>query len=480
MQDHKADDDAFAALPDELVLALFIALGDDPRTVASWGRTCKRYATVARDSAIWRNMCALRFPVLFHERFADFDRDERWVYQAMRCEPTCKETRPGGYVIRPYHHRKDTGYAGVVPQWRYYGDLCRGHAEGYGVGFPMDAIEKGVISTFADRPLLNGDKYEGMWCHGPKGFGVRTYANGDRYIGQWHHGQRWGKGMMTWADGRTYQGMWRADKRHGQGVHTKADGRTYDGQFDDDKRHGRGTYTIPGKFTYTGGWWCDRRSGRGLYRDHDNDWTYDGEWRWDRRHGQGTHTAPGDYTYMGNWFDDKRYGRGVYKSEHGWTYDGQWENDMRHGSGMYTNTEGHQYTGEWRNDQRHGRGTYMWPDGTTHDGLWSDGERHGDGVRTSKGDIITSTWKNDIADKHVVLVKASGLRYEGDWDESAGSRGHGVCTYPDGSIVHGTWHGAKCLLCTIVIHPPRDGPGGCAVRPCMACSILAGSMPSAP
>nr|UMO79927.1 Morn repeat domain containing protein [Pandoravirus aubagnensis] len=473
--DHKAGD-AFAALPDELVLALFLALGDDPHAVASWGRTCKRYAVMARDPAIWRNMCALRFPAVIHERFADFGKDEQWVYQAMRCEPTCKETRPGGYVIRPYHHRKDTGYAGEVRQWRYYGDLCRGHAEGYGVGFPMDAIEKGVISTFADRPLLHGDKYEGMWRHGPEGFGMRFYANGDHYIGHWHHGQRWGKGTMTWADGRTYQGEWSADKRHGQGVHRDADGRTYDGQFKDDKRHGRGTYTIPGKSTYTGEWRGDRRSGRGFYQDHNNGWTYDGEWRWDDRHGQGTHTVPGDYTYTGNWFYDKRYGHGVYRSEHGWTYDGEWQADRRHGRGVYEDVAGYRYTGEWRVDRRHGHGISVWADGTTHDGLWANGKRHGVGTsRTAQGNTITHTWSNDTAGDHAVVVEVGGLHYEGGWAEGVGSCGPGVCTYPDGSIVHGTWRGDKCLLCIVVVHPPRDEPGGCTTRPCTACTVLAKS-----
>ncbi|AVK76051.1 Morn repeat domain containing protein [Pandoravirus neocaledonia] len=473
---HNDDDDAFAMLPDELVLRLFLALGDDPRAVASWGATCRRYAAISCDPAVWRNMCAMRFPVALHERFADFGKDERWVYQARRCGPTRKETRPGGYVIRPYHHRKDTGYAGDVRQWRYYGDLCRGHAEGYGVGFAMAAIEKGTISTFADRPLLNDHgKYEGMWRHGPEGFGVHTYANGDRYVGHWHHGRRWGEGTMAWADGSAYRGMWVDDKRHGQGVHTDADGRTYDGRFKDDKRHGHGTFTIPGESTYTGQWRSDVRSGHGLYRDHSDNWTFDGQWRWDKRHGQGTHTVPGDYTYTGSWSGDKRNGRGVYKSECGWVYDGEWLADQRHGHGAYADSTGHRYIGEWRNDHRHGRGVSTWPDGIAHDGLWADGKCHGDGVRTIKGDAVTSTWINDAVGDIVVAVEASGLHYEGGWADGVGSCGQGVCTYPDGSIIHGVWRGVECLSCTVVVHPPQDKTDDCASCTCMACSVLAKS-----
>jgi len=439
--------DVLSTLPDELVLAIFRALGDDPRAVASWASTCKRYAAIAGDPLIWRDMYAARFQIVLHERFADFSKDHRWVYQARSRVATCKETRPGAYVIRPYHHRRDTGYAGGVRQWRYYGDLDCGHASGYGVGLPMAAIEKGTISTFDSRPLLARGRYEGEWRHGgPHGSGVHVYANGDRYSGEWVHGQKGGHGTMTWADGRTYKGQWTKNMKDGSGVYTMADGSTYDGEWKEDVRHGRGIY----------------RSAKG--------WTYDGEWRDDVRCGSGMMWYTDGSTYDGKWWDDVRCGTGTYKSAEGWTYEGTWLRDVRKGCGVMRHPSGWTYDGEWDRDVSWGRGVLHFDNGKVHVGLWQNDQRHGHGVTTTQKAVITGIWQLGVLSQ-CSIVETSGLRYEGGWADDRGSHGHGVCAYPDGSIIDGTWNGVDCLLCFIVVHPPQDNADECCA--CMACAVLA-------
>jgi hypothetical protein len=423
-------DDAFSQLPDELVLAIFEAIGDDPRTVASLALASRRYAVIARDPTIWGHMCAIRFPIALHERYADFGKDERWVYRARRCEPRCGQAvAPGARVIHPYRDVWGTfHYQGRVRSWCYYGDLVSGHAEGYGVGVAIAPGERCTVSTFADRPPPDGGskgKYEGMWLQWPHGFGVYDYPDGGRYSGLWESGLRSGEGAMVWADGSTYRGHWHLDMMNGYGTLNR-DGSVYEGQFVNDQCHGHGTETVPGDNVYTGDWRNGQRSGRGLYR-----------------------------------------------SEQGWSYDGEWKRDERHGFGVWEDSTGDRYAGMWRADRRHGRGIHTWSNGQTHEGLWADDKPCGDGVRTLKDRVITGIWENDDIRGDAIIALTNGTCYVGKWTNATGSWGKGICTYPDGSTIDGTWREARCIAPDTVTHPSRTGSEACGVRPCMACRALA-------
>jgi len=362
--DDVCETDVFSLLPDELVLSVLVALDDDPRALSSWALTCKRHASIAADGLVWRSMCTRRFSTVLHERFADFGKDHRWLYQARVCHLPANATGVGTCIIRA---RKDTGCAGDIYQWHYYGNLCCGQASGYGVGLPTDGTE---LDTMAEplRPLLGRGKYEGLWRFDrPHGFGVRVYITGDRCEGLWDRGQRCGRGTMTWKSGCVY---------------------------------------------------C-----------------------------------------------------------------GDWANDKVNGHGTYTESTGLSYRGEWKDGMRHGHGVQIEANGASHDGQWVNNERSGHGVfTTSTGDVYKGEWDGNAFEGHAVIVEDDGHRYDGGWSsrvgsgDQEGSRGRGVCTYSDGSIIDGTWNGTVCLLCVIIVHPPRDSEGGCASHPCMACRVLAQSL----
>ncbi|WBR14619.1 Morn repeat protein [Pandoravirus kuranda] len=405
MQVHTADDDTrvygqqqqdkpswFSLLPDELVVAVLLALGDDPRSLTSWARTCKRHAAIAQDPEIWRNMCAIRFPTPLHERFADFGKDHQWVYRAHCLRARQDVSGPSARAVRPqYDHIRRVD---IVRQWFYCGDFCGGCASGYGVGMPMRATEQIASIDRAVDIALSGGKYEGMWNDNmPHGFGVRVYPDCACYTGAWVCGQKCGRGVMVWSNGSIYDGEW-------------AEG----------KRHGRGIFTVPGA------------------------WRYDGEWKDDVIHGHGTRIEDDGRTYDGEWVEGKRHGRGTFTVPGAWMYDGEWKDDMIRGRGIHTDTDGNTYDGEWNSDAFSG---------------------------------------------HAVFVEGNGKRYEGGWVMySSGpgcsrSHGRGVCTYPDGSVIDGTWDGTQCLSCVGITHAPRDdNPGGCASDPCMACRALGQDTPA--
>nr|UMO79872.1 Morn repeat domain containing protein [Pandoravirus aubagnensis] len=404
-------------LPDELVVAVLLALGDDPRSLASWGRTCKRHAAIAQDPEIWRSMCAIRFPIPLHERFADFGKDHRWVYRAHRLDVRGDDSGPSARVVRPQsdHIR----HVDIVRQWFYCGDFRDGRASGYGVGLAVDANDKSIASIDCAVGIgRSGSKYEGMWDDNvPHGFGVRVYLDRACYTGAWVRGKRSGHGVMIWSSGSIYEGGW------------------FDG-----KRHGRGIFTVPGV------------------------WRYDGEWKDDMIHGRGTHIREDGRTYDGEWVEGKRHGRGIFTMPAGLAYVGDQLKGAAHREHKACANEGRVvHDGEWRDDVTHGRGIRIDVDGNTYDGEWT--------VDTFNG--------------HAVVDEDDGKRYEGGWTMRDGpgnskSCGRGVCTYPDGSAIDGTWDGVQCLSCVAITHAPRDGnPDGCTADPCMACRTLGQDAPSA-
>lgn len=355
----------FSLLPDELVVAVLLALGDDPRTIASWGLTCKRHADIAHDPTVLQNMCAIRFPAAVHERFADFDKDCRWVYRARSHIFHHEDATGAGTCAISPPPRVCTGRDNVARRWVYYGDFWCGHASGYGVGFTVDEDKLATAIKLLQISAPQGeDKCEGLWDNdAPHGFGTRVYANGNRYTGSWVCGRRCGRGVIVCADGSGYDGEWAEDRRQGYGI-----------------------LTIPGRCVYRG---------------------------------------------------------------------------------------------EWKNGMLHGHGTWIGDDGIVHDGEWKESVRRGHGICTgADGSTYDGEWNGDTFNGHAVAVGDDGKRYEGGWLQrgvgpgNSRSYGRGVCTYPDGSVIDGTWDGTECLSCTIIVHPPRDDPGMCASQPCMACRAL--------
>ncbi|AJF97809.1 Morn repeat protein [Pandoravirus inopinatum] len=398
----------FSMLPDEIVVAILLALGDDPRSLASWGRTCKRHAAIAQDPALWRSMCAIRFPIPLHERFADFDKDHRWVYRAHRLDVRHGGSGPSARVICP--QSDCIRHADIVRQWFYCGDFRDGHASGYGTGLPMDTTKPITSINCAMDLALSQGKYEGMWDNNvPHGAGVRVYPSGACYTGSWTCGQRCGHGVMIWADGSVYDGEW-------------AEG----------KRHGKGTFTVPGI------------------------WRYHGEWKDDTIHGYGTYAHEDGRTYDGDWVNGKKHGRGIFTVPASLAAHGQRKDMVRHEHGICTSAIGAVHDGEWKDDRTHGRGIRIEADGTTYDGEWNVDAFNGHAV------IIESDGKR----------YEGGWTIHSDGPNNSKSYGRGVCTYPDGSVIDGMWDGIQCLSCVGITHAPRDDPGGCASDPCMACRAL--------
>ncbi|AJF97374.1 Morn repeat protein [Pandoravirus inopinatum] len=89
----------FDWLPDELVLAILVAL-DDPRSLASWAQTSRRHHSLADDPSLWRRLCELRFGPLLHCNFVGWGKSWRWLYRAQACEAAATGTDVGAVHAR--------------------------------------------------------------------------------------------------------------------------------------------------------------------------------------------------------------------------------------------------------------------------------------------------------------------------------------------------------------------------------------------
>ncbi|AGO85406.1 Morn repeat domain containing protein [Pandoravirus salinus] len=505
----------FDDLPDEIVVAIVVALGHDLASVARWGSTCKRHHVLAMDAAVWRRLCHVRFGPALHRRFLDVGKDWRWLYEA--------QARVGSGSKR---RGPQTGAALVRvdgAQWVYWGDLLDGSPHGYGVALatPLNRLRCPVriaADGFVYRPQ---DRYEGYWKRAKRhgygvadvgyngatydghwkadkyhGHGVFVRPDVDVYEGAWEAGVKCGHGRVVHQGGDRYEGDWQADCPHGHGTYTWADGTFHVGAWEKGLRHGRGVYTDADGDRYEGDWQRDEIQGPGSMIHADGS-RYEGDWNHGRRHGYGSHTvtrqgrvhrydgqwqrgvlhgygedASPDGTYRGLHHCGKRHGYGVMVFPDGAVYEGQWADDVPTGYGTLRCPSGHLYRGWWAEGLMSGQGVCRWDDGSEYAGTFVDDRPCGAGVYVRCDGECCTTTEDAAGAMHALITRSDGFRYEGGWDPSVGSSGHGTCTYGDGSRIVGVWRGAAALDGEIVSHRTVGGP--CATdSPCEACGVMA-------
>ncbi|AJF97219.1 Morn repeat protein [Pandoravirus inopinatum] len=337
----------FDILPDELVLAVFAALGDDPRSVLDLGATCTRHHALSIDDRLWRDMCQLRFGHPLHTRAHLYGKDGRWVYRAQACAGDM-HTPVGAVDI-------STGM--------YCGDLVDGLPHGYGASM--------------QRPALG--RLEGQSMHRRSAADVRA---SNCCEGEWHKGQAHGYVIYNNADGSIYRGMWENGRRHGHGTTINAHGSRHVGIW----HAGEcpfGTSTAP-----AGNIW------------------HTGEWKKGRPHGHGTARLESGATYKGGYADGVRSGYGVYTCTDGTTIQGIWEADTLTGYAICTDhVAGTRYEGMWANNMSMGFGVQSYGDGSRLAALW-DGVKHSCGnVATHRSsDVTGDRCANDPCAACVALV----------------------------------------------------------------------------
>lgn len=465
----------FDSLPDEVTLGVLAALGvDDVRALLVWSTTCSRHRALTMDPALWRRLYRRRFGSPLHERFLDEGKDWLWLYRARAC------TVP----LASAGHAVGSQVMGALGDGMFWGEFVDGKPCGYGLLYANTALGRDRIPVGTDvaATLRASVRHEGHWraglMHGT-GFAVRT--DGSRYQGDWIDGKYHGHGILTDASGHVfYQGQWQQGSAHGYGV--RLDGRRFAGEWEHGLPNGYGT-CVDAK-PDSGG---NRTTYRGMFRDgtysgygiveYDQGGRYEGEWQDGRAHGFGTYTsADTKETYRGHWERGKHDGFGVLVYRKGHRYEGEWRDGERHGHGIYTCVDGWRVCGTFDGGAQRGYAERVEPDGRVYRGECLDGLPHGRGVICSPDGTVDEglfrhgqfcDGRSDVY--RVVRSRADGFRYEGEWHDSRGSAGHGVCDYPDGSRVTGTWDGAALVDGTI----DRHAPSCAAESSCVACGILA-------
>lgn len=324
--DEHVTETPFDRLPDEIVVAIIVALGDDLPTVVRCAQTCKRHHVLAMDAVVWRPLCESRFGPPLHRRFLDVGKTWRWLCEA-QARVTDGDTRgpqTGAMLVV-------VGFA----QWIYWGDVVDGMPEGYGLALPLPQNRTRCPARVPDDSV--------------------TCQQQGHYEGYWHDGKRHGYGVEVTGDGRSYAGQWEAGKYHGYGV-----------------------CTDPGESVYNGAWCAGYRCGHGSIAYSNGD-RYEGNWHAHQPHGHGVYTWASGATYEGAWQYDTRHGHGSFIGADGMRYDGDWENDRMHGCGSMVYVDGCHYTGDWSTGKRHGYGLYTCTQGSRYDGQWQDDAPHGYG-----------------------------------------------------------------------------------------------------
>ena len=331
----------FDILPDELVVAVIVAVAD-PASLARLALTSRRFAGLVPDSGAWERLYASRYGPPLHLQFRSFGKNWHWLYRAMSCS-----TKSKGSSL-------EVGIAsGSEPGWVYCGDLRRGVAHGYGFASRMSIHGAGCLcrsAPRADNLSAGGEHYEGHWKEGKQhGFGVHTTTDGSVYAGQWRDGKYCGKGTFVDSCGSRYEGDWKRGQRHGSGV-----------------------WTHPNGDVHTGQWIRDRCSGIGelVFAD-------------------GTRTK-------GRWDDDHLHGRAITISANGDRYDREYVHGTVKGMSVDVHADGSSYVGEVIDDEAHGRGMHVWADGSRYAGDWQRGRRDGTGAMTyADGSCWYGAWKDD-------------------------------------------------------------------------------------
>lgn len=330
----------FDGLPDELVLAVTLAL-PDAGTVAAWSLTSRRHRMLAAEPSVWRHLCEAHFGLPLHENFAAQNKDWRWLYRAHACDGQMS----GAVVGRLTGTFGDTDEAYV-----YWGDIADGLPDGYGLACAAPThvhVQDQEQHRPADVATAGRDAYEGLWRRGNMhGHGVRAYRDGRQYTGEYVDGVCCGQGVCVWPDGDKYEGNWKDDQYEGYGVYTFPSGTQYKGHWRDDERHGLGTYTRP-----------------------------DGAF------------------YRGHWKNDMKHGCGISIKRNGSKRAGTFKRDRLDGFGFRLWPDGRWYNGEWRDGQRHGFGTGGDAAGTEHKSEYADGAAHGHGLCAyADGSVLKGRW----------------------------------------------------------------------------------------
>jgi hypothetical protein len=134
--------------------------------------------------------------------------------------------------------------------------------------------------------------------------------------------------------------------------------------------------------------------------------------------------------YRGQISFGKPHGYGRAQEPGGPLYSGEWNDGRPHGVGVETppaNAPGDdppiRYEGMWEYGRKAASGVYFWKSGTEHRGLMSGSNRSGSGV----------------------ILRASGLRYEGQW-QNFKPHGYGAEWSPDGRLLRtGQWQDGRLV-----------------------------------
>lgn len=316
-----AQANAFDALPDEVVLAVFAALGDDPRAALALGATCARHYALSTDDRLWRDMCQLRFGYPLHTCAHVYGKDGRWVYRAQAC---------AGNVHTP------AGTVDVAGGF-YCGDLAGGLPHGYGASMQCLALGR-----------LGGQ-------HVPRR-SVADVRASNRCEGEWHRGQAHGHVVYSSADGSVYRGTWENGRRHGHGTTVNAHGSRHVGIW-------RAGECLFGAITAADG----------------TAW-HVGEWKNGRPHGHGTARLESGATYTGGYADGVRSGYGIYTCTDGTTIEGIWDNDTLSDYAVCADPVARtHYQGMWGSNMSMGFGVQTYGDGSQLAAVW-DGVKHSRGT----------------------------------------------------------------------------------------------------
>ncbi|BCU02881.1 morn repeat incomplete domain containing protein [Pandoravirus japonicus] len=460
----------FEDLPDEIVVAVVVAMGHDVASVARWALTCRRHHALAMDATVWRRLCGIRFGPALHRRFLDVGKGWRWLYEAQ------------GRAAGGDHAGPQTGAALINingDRCVYWGDLVDGSPHGYGMALPIPCRRARCPVRIPDDGVARQaqGRYEGYWRHGRRhgyGAGVADITYGDAtYDGHWQEDKYHGHGVYTWADGTFYEGAWVKGLRHGHAVYIDAGGYRYEGDWEGDEIQGSGSMVYADGSRYEGDWSDGKQHGYGscTIDKPGGAHRYDGQWQYGALHGYGEDAGP-DATYRGLHRRGKRHGYGVMVFPDGTVYEGQWADGVPAGYGTLRCPTGYLYRGWWADGVLCGQGVCRWPDGSEYAGAFEDGQPCGAGVHVRcDGERIVTT--EDAAGViHALVTRLDGFRYDGGWDPSVGSSGQGTCIYADGSCIVGTWNGAVALDGEITSHRTAGAP--CATdSPCEACVVMA-------
>ncbi|AVK76365.1 Morn repeat domain containing protein [Pandoravirus neocaledonia] len=438
----------FDLLPHELVLSIFILLGNNLVALASIAQTCRRHHDLASDPALWRRLCESRFgPLVLHRQFAAYGKCWRWLYRARARAVAPMGDDVGAVLINI------AGGDSI-----YWGDCRDGLPHGYGLALLLPAPYCQRDRTSARTHLEPAD--------------AATLSSRTGYEGEWRNGRRCGRGVHTFACGSRFTGSWVDDEIDGHGVFTFHDGASY-----------------------MGGWKSDLPDGHGIFVYADGG-RREGEWRSGKQDGCGTRVWPDGRRYDGQFECGKAHGRGVCVWPCGAKYDGEFKHGKPHGRGTMTWSDGHRYEGLSKKGRPHGHGTFTWPGDGHHEGEFKKGQRHGYGVRVyGNGDRYAGYWRDDDPHGHGTVTHANGARYVVHHTRDAtGGRGTHVGAgdvrydkqwtggraaqrvafdFSDGSRMRGRWKRRGRLVETEVAHhADRDPSCRCRDSPCFACGAV--------